>query len=59
MKTAKIQINLRLLPEDHAKIVQVAKFHRASFNHFVEGLVLQAIRKHEREHGPISTEEQN
>ncbi len=59
MRTSKVQINLRLLPEDHAKVVRIAKAERASFNHFVETLILQAIKRYEREHGTIPTEEQN
>jgi hypothetical protein len=54
MKRYKIAIGLRLLPEDHQKIIFVAQQNKRSLNAQIEFSVLETIRKYEKEHGKIT-----
>lgn len=55
MKTEKIQVNLRLEPQEHEKITFIAKRNKRAFNAQVQFLVQECIEKYEEKYGPISS----
>ena len=59
MKSNKIALQLRLDEQTHRKVTVISNNELRSFNSQIEYFVLKGIAEYEKEHGPISPEEQS